>query len=138
MMKYFVFVFVFLISGISFAQKIKVLDKETGKIVKNVNVFNETETISLTTNNAGYTDISSIKENEVIFFSHLSYAVKRIKKGKIRKQKLLRCIAQEARRILEWQTLCVSLHGGKFKVSLIQSLIRLRLKVSYHEIRRCP
>ncbi|WP_439131178.1 TonB-dependent receptor [Polaribacter sp.] len=87
MMKYLCFVFCFLVSSISFAQKVKVLDKETGKVVKNVTVFNEANSISLTTDDFGITDISSIKENEIIFFSHLSYAVFRVKKSTLRKRK---------------------------------------------------
>ena len=86
MMKYFFFVFLFLLSTISIAQKVKVLDKETGKVVRNVTVFNEANTVSLTTNNNGFTEISSIQENEVIFFSHLSYSVFRIKKAILRKR----------------------------------------------------
>jgi hemoglobin/transferrin/lactoferrin receptor protein len=85
-MKYFFFVFLFLLSTISIAQKVKVLDKETGKVVRNVTVFNEANTVSLTTNNNGFTEISSIQENEVIFFSHLSYSVFRIKKAILRKR----------------------------------------------------
>ena len=71
MMKNLFFVFICLISAISFAQKVKVLDQETGKGVKNVTVFNEVNTISLSTDDNGFIDISSIKENEIIFFSHL-------------------------------------------------------------------
>ena len=33
----------------TFSQEIKVLDKETGKIVKNVTIFNRSQTITLTT-----------------------------------------------------------------------------------------
>ncbi|MHB0755971.1 TonB-dependent receptor plug domain-containing protein [Polaribacter sp. M15] len=76
-------------SNIAYTQKVKVLDQETGKIVKNVTVFNEFNTVSLTTNNLGFTDISSIKDNEIIFFSHLSYAVFRIKKATLRKRNFI-------------------------------------------------
>lgn len=86
MIKYFFFAFLFSISTISFAQKVKVLDKETGKIVRNVTIFNEANTISLTTDKNGFTDISSIKENEIIFFSHLSYAEFKTKKSALRKR----------------------------------------------------
>lgn len=101
MMKYLIFVFVFLISTVSFAQKVKVLDKETGKNVRNVTVFNEVNTISLTTDNDGFTDISSIKENEVIFFSHLSYAVFKIKKSILRKQNFIIYLTKESEELDE-------------------------------------
>lgn len=101
MMKYFVFVFVFLISGISFAQKIKVLDKETGKIVRNVSVFNEANTIGVTTDNEGFADISSIQENEIIFFSHLSYAVFRIKKSVLRKRNFIIYLTKQSEELDE-------------------------------------
>ncbi len=86
-MKYLFFVFVFFICGISLAQKIKVLDKETGKIVKNVTIFNESNSISLTSDKNGFADISNFKQQEIIVFSHLSYAVFRIRKAVLKKQK---------------------------------------------------
>ena len=101
MMKYFVFVFIFLISSFSFAQKVKVLDKETGKIVRNVNVFNETNTISLTSNKIGFVEVSSIKEDEIIFFSHLSYAVFKIKKSILRKQHFIVYLTKESEELDE-------------------------------------
>jgi hemoglobin/transferrin/lactoferrin receptor protein len=99
-MKYLVFIFIF-ISSFSFAQKVKVLDKETGKIVRNVTVFNEANTVSLTTNNNGFTDISSVKENETIIFSHLSYAVFKIKKSILRKQNFLVYLTKESEELDE-------------------------------------
>lgn len=86
MMKYLFIVFFFFINGISFGQKIKVLDKETGKTVKNVTIFNGSNSISLTTDKNGVADISSFKETEVIVFSHLSYAIFRIKKAVLKKR----------------------------------------------------
>ena len=101
MMKYFIFLFFFLISTVSFTQKVKVLDNETGKIVRNVNIFNKANTVSLTTNKQGFADISSIKENEIIFFSHLSYAVFKIKKSRLRKQKFIVFLTKESEELDE-------------------------------------
>ncbi len=101
MMKYLCFVFCFLVSSISFAQKVKVLDKETGKVVKNVTVFNEANTISLITDDFGITDVSSIKENEIIFFSHLSYAVFRIKKARLRKRNFIVYLTKQSEELDE-------------------------------------
>tara|TARA_B100000787_G_scaffold145376_1_gene115507 strand:+ start:15835 stop:18318 length:2484 start_codon:yes stop_codon:yes gene_type:complete len=88
MMKYIIFVFIVLIGGVIFGQEIKILDKKTGKKVKNVTIYNKSKTISLTTNNDGLADISTFKNDEIIIFSHLSYANYRIKKSVLRKQKL--------------------------------------------------
>ncbi len=88
MMKYIIFVFIVLIGGVTFGQEIKILDKKTGKKVKNVTIYNKSKTISLTTNNDGLADISTFKNDEIIIFSHLSYANYRIKKSVLRKQKL--------------------------------------------------
>jgi hemoglobin/transferrin/lactoferrin receptor protein len=86
MMKYIIFVFVVLIGGITFGQEIKILDKKTGKKVKNVTIYNKSKTISLTTNNHGLADVSTFKNDEIIIFSHISYANYRTKKSILRKQ----------------------------------------------------
>jgi hemoglobin/transferrin/lactoferrin receptor protein len=86
-MKYLIFVFVVLIGGVTFGQEIKIVDKKTGKKVKNVTIYNKSKTISLTTNNDGLADVSMFKNDEIIIFSHLSYSNYRIKKSILRKQK---------------------------------------------------
>lgn len=86
MMKNFLCYFLLLFGVVTFSQEVKILDKETGKIVRNVAVFNSTFDINLTSNDDGIADISSFKENEIVIFSHLSYATLRIKKSKIQKQ----------------------------------------------------
>jgi hemoglobin/transferrin/lactoferrin receptor protein len=101
MMKYIVFVFIVLLSSINFAQEVKILDKETGKKVKNVTIYNETNTISLTTNNNGFVDISSFKEKEIIIFSHLSYALKRIEKSTLRRQKFIVFLTKQSEELDE-------------------------------------
>jgi hemoglobin/transferrin/lactoferrin receptor protein len=85
-MKYIVFLFVFLISGVTLAQKIKILDKQSGKKVKNVTIYNETNTVSLTTNTKALVDISSFKDTDIIIFSHLAYATLRLKKTTLNKE----------------------------------------------------
>ena len=61
MMRYSVFIFLCFVYSISLSQNVKILDKETGKSIRNVTVFNDSNTISLTSNNDGFVDISSIK-----------------------------------------------------------------------------
>ncbi|MGK0448845.1 MAG: hemoglobin/transferrin/lactoferrin receptor protein, partial [Polaribacter sp.] len=88
-MKYIIFVFIVLIRGVTFGQEIKILDRKTGKKVKNVTIYNKAKTISLTNNNEGLADLSTFKNDEIIIFSHLSYANLRVKKSTLRKQKFI-------------------------------------------------
>jgi len=81
MMKKITFLFFLLISSYSIAQTVKVIDNQTGKAIKNVSIFNEANTITLSTNNLGEADISSIQSDEIIYFSHISYAIYSIKKS---------------------------------------------------------
>ncbi len=101
MMKYFFCTLLLLVSTFTFGQNVKVLDDETGKVVKNVNIFNEINTISLSTDNDGFAEITSIKENEIIYFSHLSYAVYKVKKSKLRKQKFIVYLKKESEELDE-------------------------------------
>ena len=80
MMKPFFSCIFFLICNAFIAQTVRVLDKETGRTLRNVTIFNEANTISLTTGKEGFADVSLFKDNEIIVFSHISYAVYRIKK----------------------------------------------------------
>ncbi|MGY0406797.1 MAG: TonB-dependent receptor plug domain-containing protein [Polaribacter sp.] len=85
-MRYFFFVIALCISGTTFSQSIKVLDKQTGKVIRNVSIFNDNKTINITTNNSGFADISSFKKKEIVIFSHISYVVLRIKKETLEKR----------------------------------------------------
>ena len=58
MMKNIFIYFIFLVCGSSIAQTVKVLDKETGRGVKNVSIFNEDNTVSLSTDKEGFADLS--------------------------------------------------------------------------------
>ena len=89
MMKNIIFAFAVLISGVTFGQEIKILDRKTGRKIKNVTIYNKAKTISLTTNNKGLVDLSTFKNDEIIIFSHLSYANLRVKKSTIRKQNFI-------------------------------------------------
>lgn len=82
-MKNFLITIALFLSGFSFSQSVKVVDKKTGKVVKNVSIFNISETISITTDDKGFADISGFTNKETIIFSHLSYAVLSTTKSKI-------------------------------------------------------
>jgi hemoglobin/transferrin/lactoferrin receptor protein len=77
-MKNLLFTIVFFISSFIFSQKVKVLDQQTGKIVKNVTIFNDKQTINITTNNNGFADISEFLNKEIVVFENC-------KNSKIRK-----------------------------------------------------
>ena len=88
-MRYIVFIFFFLINGFAFSQKVKILDNKTGKIVRNVTVYNESLTINLSSDNNGFVDVSDFNNTETIVFSHISYAILKIKKSRLLKQKFI-------------------------------------------------
>lgn len=79
------FILFFLITFSSLAQEVKVLDRETGRPINNVNVFNESQTFNSSTKENGIVDVSSVKNDERLIFSHISYAVKKIKKSNLSK-----------------------------------------------------
>ena len=88
-MKYNLFLFFFLVTGFCFSQKIKIIDKHTGKSIRNVTVYNEELTINLSSDNKGFVDVSVFKKNENILFSHISYEPQQIKKTILQKQKMV-------------------------------------------------
>lgn len=76
----------FLMTVSSFAQEVKVVDKETGKPINNVTVFNEIQTFSSSTNDKGMVDVSEVKDDELLIFSHISYAVAKFKKSELQRR----------------------------------------------------
>jgi hemoglobin/transferrin/lactoferrin receptor protein len=68
------------------AQEVKVLDRETGKPIKNVNVFNNSQTFNSFTNEEGIVDITPVIATDGLIFSHISYALKELKKVQIEKR----------------------------------------------------
>ena len=92
---------VFLIHSFSYSQRIKTIDKQTGKIIRNVTVYNEGLTINLSSNNEGFVDVSEFDENEKILFSHISYALLKTKKSILQKQKLLVYLTKQSEQLDE-------------------------------------
>ena len=100
-MKKLFFTIVLFITGFTFSQKVKVLDQQTGKIVKNVSIFNDKETINITTDNNGFADLSDFKKNEFVVLSHLSYAVLRIRKSAIEGKNYIIYLTKESEQLNE-------------------------------------
>ncbi|MGB2429832.1 MAG: TonB-dependent receptor [Flavobacteriaceae bacterium] len=85
----------------SFAQELKVLDKETGKPIFNVNVFTETPYFNSSTNSNGVVDISIVKEKDNLIFSHISYALKSIPKNLLKNQNFTLYLAKQSEQLDE-------------------------------------
>ncbi|MDC1162253.1 TonB-dependent receptor [Tenacibaculum sp.] len=83
-MKYFLVFLIFISSLHIFSQEITVIDGGTGKPIKEVVLFNVEQTISTVTDNYGVVDVSDFKETEIIYFSHVSYALFEIKKKNLK------------------------------------------------------
>ncbi len=75
----------FLITFSALAQEVKVLDRETGRPINNVTVFNEAETFNSSTKEDGLVDVSTVKSDEILIFSHISYALKKLRKSTLQK-----------------------------------------------------
>ncbi len=100
-MKSILFIITFFISTFFWGQEVTVYDQETGKIVPNVTVYNLIKSISLTTNNQGKVDISNIKKEDIITFSHLSYALLTIKKHQLLKKNYIIYLTKESEQLDE-------------------------------------
>lgn len=100
-MRYIVFFLFFLINGFSFSQRVNIIDEQTGKIVRHVTVYNEALTISLSSDKDGFVDVSEFNENEKIIFSHISYALLKIKKAILQKQKYIVYLTKQSEQLDE-------------------------------------
>lgn len=96
-----IYLILFLITFSSFAQELKVLDKETGKPIFNVNVFTETPYFNSSTNSNGVVDISIVKEKNILIFSHISYALKSIPKNLLKNQNFTLYLAKQSEQLDE-------------------------------------
>ena len=100
-MKTVFFIFFIFLTLNNFSQEVTVLDKETGKTIKNVSIFNGSQTITLTTNNIGVADISSLRKNEIIFFSHISYTLFQVKKIDLKTKNYIVFLTKESEQLDE-------------------------------------
>jgi hemoglobin/transferrin/lactoferrin receptor protein len=84
-MKHRITVFFLLFVTTIFSQTITVIDAETGKPVEAVAVFNKSKTTSAISDELGKIDISDFRENELLTFTHVSYAEYQEKKSVIKR-----------------------------------------------------
>lgn len=83
-MKQVIILFFLLIFNGVFSQSITIIDAQTGKPIQEVSVYNKSKTISAISSVKGLLDISDFKENEVLIFSHISYAKFQEKKATLK------------------------------------------------------
>ena len=91
----------FLIPFLSFAQEVKVVDKETGKPINNVTVFTEKLYFNSSTNSKGIVDISPVKAQDILIFSHISYALKSLEKATIKNEKFTVYLTKQSEQLDE-------------------------------------
>lgn len=70
-----------------FSQNLTVIDAETGKPIEAVTVFNKSKTTSAVSTEKGKIDISAFLNDEVLIFSHVSYAEYQEKKSVLKANK---------------------------------------------------
>lgn len=83
LIKKITFIFLFFLFVNSYAQSVKVLDKTTNAPISGVAVFNKSQTKTAITDVDGLVDLESFSNKEVIFFQHISFNLKTIKKSNI-------------------------------------------------------
>ena len=88
MKKFGFFVFILLTINV-LSQDIQVLDKETGRPINNVTVFTQSESFSSFTKEDGKVDISDVGTEQLLIFSHISYAIKHIKRSQIQQNNMI-------------------------------------------------
>ena len=113
-----------------YAQKVTVLDNETGKPVKSVAIFNKDKDNSAVTNSKGVADISAFKNNEILYFSHVAYAAFQVKKSALKRTEYKVLLKSESEELDE---VVLSVFKKKAKTNRIAEQISV---VSQKEIQK--
>ena len=119
-MRYIILFFLF-ISSTLFSQKITVFDATTGKVIEAVALYNKNKTHSAVTDANGVVDISAFS-NEVIYFSHVSYAELSSKKATIILNKNIVYLSKESEQLDE---VIVSVFRNEAKTNRIAEQIEV-------------
>ncbi|HEY9169550.1 MAG TPA: TonB-dependent receptor [Lutibacter sp.] len=72
-MRFYILLFLFLLTLTAKSQQVKVLDHETNFPINNVTIYNENRDLVVYTNKFGIADLSAFKESDVVSFNHLSF-----------------------------------------------------------------
>ena len=73
MKKAITFLLILLYTSLSFAQQVHVTSKSDLQAVSNCSVYNAEKTVSVTTDNNGFADLSIFKTSDKLTFSHVSF-----------------------------------------------------------------
>jgi len=85
-MKRLITVLILLLAGNAFSQKVRVVDRIDLQPVSNCLIYNTIETVSISTDNNGFADLSVFKNTDRLVFSHLSYVLVEYEKSKFTAQ----------------------------------------------------
>jgi hemoglobin/transferrin/lactoferrin receptor protein len=72
-MRKIIILILIVIAGSSFAQRVRVISKTDLQPISNCSVYNTDKSISVTTDNKGFADISTFSETDKLTFSHISF-----------------------------------------------------------------
>ncbi len=83
MKKVYLILLLIILSMPNFAQQIKVIDSETNQVLQGVHIYNQSKTVSVTTNKKGEAMIDKFVDTDEITISFLGYETQRISKSKL-------------------------------------------------------
>ena len=121
-MKQVITLFLLLIFTAVFSQSITIIDAKTGMPIEGVAVFNKDKTISAISSIRGLSDISNFKENELLIFSHVSYAEFQEKKATLKQNNYQVFLSKHSEQLDE---IVVSVFKNKEKANRIAEQIEV-------------
>ena len=83
LIKKITYIFIFCFFANAYAQSVKVVDKTTKTPIPGVAVFNKNQTTTEVTDEDGLVNLDKFLDTELIFFQHISFNLKSLKKEKV-------------------------------------------------------
>ena len=105
-----------------FSQNLTVIDAETGKTIDEVAVFNKNKTTSAISNVDGLVNITKFNDNEILVFSHVSYAEFQEKKSILKQNNYHVFLSKQSEQLDE---VVVSVFKNKEKANRIAEQIAI-------------
>ena len=113
-----------------FSQNLTIIDAETGKTIDEVAVFNKNKTTSAISNISGVVNVTKFKDNEILVFSHVSYAEFQEKKSTLKQNNFQVFLSKQSEQLDE---VVISVFKNKEKANRIAEQIAV---VSLKEIQK--
>ncbi|MBE7629218.1 TonB-dependent receptor [Tenacibaculum piscium] len=129
-MKPIIVLFFLFTSLVLFSQKLTLIDAKTGKAIDGVAVYNKNKTKSAISSVAGFVNISEFKKEEILIFSHVSYADFQEKKAVLKKNNYQVYLSKHTEQLDE---IIVSVFKNKEKTNRIAEQIAV---VSLQDIQK--